>query len=597
VNQQPTTDNRQPPRHGALLREDGVQFRVWAPHAENVTLLLEDAGETRSMSKGAEGYFEHVEPDLAAGARYRYRQAGGESLPDPASRFQPEGVHGPSQVVDPGAYDWRDDDWTGVAQKDLAFYELHVGAFTPEGTFRAAAERMEHLRELGVTAVEIMPVADFPGRWNWGYDQGALFAPSRAYGTPRDLRALIDCAHQLGLAVFLDVIYNHLGPDGAYVAAFAPMFTDRHETPWGQAINLDDARSEGVRRFFVDNALHWLREYHADGLRLDATHALIDDSDTHFLTELAEAVSAIESGPPRRLIAEDERNERRLLLPRADGGHGLDGVWVDDFHHQLRHITAGDAEGYFADFAGATAQDVAATLRQGWFFTGQRSSFLNAPRGTDPTGVRPAQCVYCIQNHDQVGNRPMGTRLSDDASPAAYRAATALLLFAEQLPLLFMGQEWAASTPFQFFTDHDDELGRQVSEGRREEFEDFAGFGGEVPDPQDEATFRRSTLNWQEREEGRHARTLALYRDLLSLRKRLEGEQAVEAHGDYGLTLRRGDRALLVVLKGAQVVPSPSGDVLLHTEQSEYVVDGQLPRLSGEEAYFERPGALVVSVY
>ena len=295
---------------------------------------------------------------------------------------------------------------------------------------------------------------------------------------PDDLRDLVDVAHNLGLAVYLDVIYNHLGPDGAYVAAFAPMFTEKHHTPWGDAINLDDRYSDGVRHLFIDNALYWLREFHIDGLRLDATNALKDDSTVHFLAELAAAVEAFEPGPPRHLFAEDHRNLSALVLPQKQGGHGLDGVWVDDFHHQVRNLTAGDVESYYAAYEGTTARDIATTLEQGWFYTGQRNPVTGEPRGTDPSDVRSDQCVFCIQNHDQIGNRAQGERLSDDVAPEVFRAASALLLFAPELPLLFMGQEWAADTPFQFFTDHNEELGRLVTEGRKKEFEKFSGFGG-----------------------------------------------------------------------------------------------------------------------
>ena len=584
-----------PLRLGALPEGDATRFRVWAPAAEHVTLVLEPDGRTVSLDAVSGGYFERVVDGIDPGQRYQVRLDDGDPLPDPASRFQPEGVHGPSEVVDPAAFAWSDADWHGVAQRDLVFYELHVGTFTPEGTFRAAAERLEYLRDLGVTAVELMPVADFPGRWNWGYDGAALYAPSRAYGTPDDLRALVDRAHGLGLAVFLDVVYNHLGPDGAYLAAFGPVFTDRHRTPWGDAINLDDTGSRGVRDFILDNALHWLREYHLDGLRLDATHALVDDSEPHLLAELSEAVEAL-PGPPRTLVAEDHRNLNTLLLPRPES-FGLDAVWADDLHHLVRNITAGDTEGYYADFADATTADLAETLERGWFYDGRPSKTTAKPRGTSAAPIRPAQCVVCIQNHDQIGNRPAGDRLTASVEPAAYRAASALLLFAPELPLLFMGQEWAATAPFQFFTDHNAELGPLVSAGRKSEFEDFPGFGGAVPDPQDPATFERSRLDWSERDAPGHAHTLALYRALLALRRDLPTGIEAEARGERGLHVRRGAYHLLAAFTDGVTLPLPDGAAaVLHTEQHEYAENPHPPEVTGGALRFVRPGAVIVRV-
>ncbi len=590
---------------GALPQSDGggVLFRLWSPEAERASLVLEDSAEPLEMESAGHGYFELRADDAAPGTRYRFSIDGGNAMPDPASRFQPEGVHGPSEVVDPAAYAWQDQTWEGLPQEDLVFYELHPGTFTPEGTFDAVREKLSYLKDLGVTAVELMPVADFPGARNWGYDPAAFYAASRAYGRPDDLRCLVDAAHQTGLAVFLDVIYNHLGPDGAYVAAFAPMFTQKHETPWGQAVNLDDTHSAGVRHFFIDNALMWLREYHFDGLRLDATFALRDDSPTHFLAALSDAVDGLpqtSGGPRRLLIAEDNRNERRLLVPRQSGGYGLDGVWADDLHHQMRNFTAGDKTGYFKDFAGTTAEDLAQTLRQGWFYTGAYAEHFGEPRGTSTEGLSKDKFVVCIQNHDQVGNRPQGTRLSDDVAPEVYRAASALLLFAPELPLLFMGQEWATLTPFQFFTDHNEELGRLVTEGRKEEFGHFPGMSEEdVPDPQLEETFERSKLRWDEREAMPHAGTLALYRDLLALRRDLppadERNFEVEAHGARGLVLRRGPYTLAAAFADDLALPVPGGaKLVLHTEAEEYVEDGQPPQIQNGEARFARAGAVVV---
>lgn len=587
---------------GALPTDDGVTFRVWAPQTDALTLLL-DADETAlPMEPSGHGYFERTVDGIAPGARYQYQLDDEGPFPDPASRFQPEGVHGPSMVVDPHAFEWQDADWRPPPRDEWVIYELHIGTFSATGTYAGVQERLDALKALGVTAIELMPVADFPGRWNWGYDPAALYAPSRAYGTPYGLRALVDAAHRAGLAVILDVIYNHLGPDGAYVAAFAPMFTEKHHTPWGPAINLDDTHSEGVRHFFIDNAIHWLREYHVDALRLDATHALKDDSDTHFLAELHDRVHAEVDGPPRALIAEDPRNVDTLVHARSEGGFGLDAVWTDDFHHQVRHMTAGDAHQYFASFAGHRAPELATTIRDGWFYQGQ-PDHTGAPFGTDPSSVDLDQCVICIQNHDQIGNRPTGNRLTEDISHAVYRAASALLLFAPETPLLFMGQEWAATTPFLFFTDHHDALGEQVRAGRAEEFDHLADFDGAIPDPQAQDTFERSKLQWDERDEGLHRRMLALYQDLLRLRTKLNGAPDVTVHSDYALTLRRGEHVLLVALADEETIPLPDRtEVLFHTELKKYapqpvspfVDNGTLETAaSGAPIHFPRAAALV----
>ncbi len=582
------------PLHGALPDEEQTIFRALAPSANALTLELED-GPSLPLSSSGNGLFERATDAAGPGTRYQFRLDDEAPCPDPASRYQPEGVHGPSEVLNPDAYAWGDADWTGMAREDLVIYELHVGTFTEAGTFDAVRKRLSYLKDLGVTAIELMPVHDFPGERNWGYDPAAWFAPSRPYGHPDDLRRLVDAAHQTGLAVILDVIYNHLGPDGAYANAFAPFLTDKYETPWGRAINLDDEGSEGVRCFFVDNALHWLREYRVDGLRLDATHALRDESESHFLAELSAAVDEHIEGPQRHLIAEDHRNLNRLVLPREEDGYGLDAVWSDDLHHQCRVLTAGDEEGYYRDYQGTTTDDIATTLRDGWFFRGGYSEHLDAPRGTDPDPVDRTQCVVFIQNHDQVGNRPTGNRLTDDVPPATYRALSVLICVVQEVPLLFMGQEWAASTPFQFFTDHNDELGPSVTEGRKEEFEDFSGFEGEVPDPQDPATFERSVLDWDEPRRPPHDGVLALYHDLLALRSGLGDEMRVEAPSNTTLLLERPPFHVAVNLDGhGQFDLSPSFDVVLHTEQSGYTVDPRPPALGEETVSFSRPGAAVV---
>ncbi len=575
---------------GAQPDDQGVRFRVWAANARHVEVVLyEERRETGAFALAPEGagYFAGHLAGLRPGARYMYRLDGGDTRPDPASRFQPDGVHGPSQVVDPAMFAWTDASWRGVALEHLIVYELHVGAATDAGTFDALIERLDDLRALGVTAIELMPIADFPGDRGWGYDGVCLFAPSRAYGGPDGLRRLVAAAHARGLAVILDVVYNHLGPDGNYLRQFSEAyFTDRHTTPWGSALNFDGPGSAPVRALFVANACYWAHEYHVDGLRLDATHAILGDSPPHILAEIAARVR--ESLPPERhfvFIAENEDNDPNLVRGQGPGvrgqetihagsrpltpdprpqGYGLDAVWADDFHHQVRVALAGDREGYYADYSGSAA-DLAATLRHGWFYTGQRSAFLGRARGAPAVDIPPPRFVHCIQNHDQVGNRALGERLNQDIALDAYRAASALLLLSPYTPMLWMGQEWAATSPFLYFTDHHAELGRLVTEGRRAEFAGFTAFSGaQVPDPQARETFLRSKLRWGECAQPPHAGVLRLYHDLLELRRRLPAlrERArasfdVAAVGESALALRRRgpapeDTLLVVVnLRGA----------------------------------------------
>ena len=513
------------PALGAWRDGTGTRFRVWAPERNEVDLVLEGpAARVVPLEKFPDGTFGALVPGLEAGARYRYRLDGQGPFPDPASRFQPEGVHGPSEVVDPSAFEWTDADWPGVAHEALVLYELHVGTFSPAGTFAGVIQRLPDLAALGVTAIELMPVADFPGRRNWGYDGVFPSAPARCYGRPDDLRALVDAAHGQGLAVFLDVVYNHFGPEGNYTGFFSPAYlSDRHQTPWGRSLNFDGPQSAMVRAFFIENALHWVHEYHVDGLRLDATHAIVDDSPRHFLTTLTTRVR--ESVPGRRvfLIAEDHRNLAHMVKGEGEGGWGLNGVWADDFHHKVRVSLAGDNEGYYQDYGGSM-RDLAGILNEGWQYKGQFSRYLGEPRGTDPRGIPPRRFVFCLQNHDQIGNRALGERLHHQIDLAAYRAASVLMLCAPATPLLFMGQEWAASAPFLYFTDHPPELGRLVTEGRRQEFRHFRIFADpaareRIPDPQAEATFLASRLDWAERDREPHASALRLYQALLALRR------------------------------------------------------------------------------
>ncbi len=511
---------------GAQPDATGTRFRVWAANAQHVSVVCyhDDREQaTYPLIPEVNGYFAASITGIVPGTRYMYRIDDGDPRPDPASRYQPDGVHGPSCVVDPSAFAWTDAGWQGLPLTDLVIYETHVGTATAAGTFDALIERLDDLCALGVTAIELMPVADFPGDRNWGYDGVCLFAPARVYGGPEGLRRLVDAAHNRGLAVLLDVVYNHLGPDGNYLRQFSQAyFTDRHTTPWGDALNMDGPDSDAVREFFIANACYWANEYHLDGLRLDATHAILDDSPTHILAELAARVRA--TLPAERhflLIAENENNDPQLVRPTSVGGLGLDGVWADDFHHQVRVALAGDQDGYYIDYQG-TAADLATTLQQGWFYTGQPSAFLKHPRGAPAIDVAPMRFVHCIQNHDQIGNRAIGERLHHQIDLSAYRAVSALLLLSPYTPLLFMGQEWATSSPFIYFTDHHPELGRLVTEGRRAEFASFSAFAAtEIPDPQAPETFWRSKLNWDERTLPAHAGVLRLYTDLLALRHQL----------------------------------------------------------------------------
>ena len=630
------------PSVGAWIEGDGVRFRVWASNAREVSVRIEDGdgGEpaVHPLEPQPDGTHAGHVRGIGAGARYKYVLDGDAAYPDPASRYQPEGVHGPSQVVDPSAYAWSDGEWNGIRLAGLVTYELHVGTFTPEGTFEAAARALPALVELGVRAVQLMPLADFPGERGWGYDGVCQFAPARCYGTPDGLRALVDEAHRLGLGVILDVVYNHFGPDGAYQGAYSKdWYTDRHKTPWGSAINLDGPGSEHVRGFFIESALHWLHEYHADGFRLDATHALYDDRPTHFLAEYAERIQGAVEGKRPLMIVEDHRNEAGVLHPRPDG-YGIDAVLADDLHHEVRRLLAGDHEGYYADYEGTT-RNIALAIQQGWTFTGAHSQFWDEPRGTDPAGIPPPRFVHCIQNHDQVGNRALGERLHHQVPHEAYRAASALLLLAPETPMLFMGQEWASESPFQFFTDHNEELGRLVTEGRRNEFKAWSAFNDpavreRIPDPQARATFERSKLDWPERERQPHASMLAWYRALLALRN-TEGALAwddtalhlVSAYDDDTVVLVRSRAfqsiAVVVRLRGAGEVTLAPGDLgdgraslsnlgitnpgvegrvrwieVLNSEHAQFATDPQPVEVTSDEGgvhvRFARPGAVVL---
>lgn len=555
------------PTFGPLLYDGGCVFRLWARPDAKIELVLEENGDAKArtlpMTLQSNGMFELRVDGAGAGTRYWFKIDGAGPFPDPASRRQPLGVHGPSEVTAPGTFPWHDGTYRTPELKQIVFYELHVGAFTPQGTFLAVIDKLDSLKELGVNFIELLPIADFAGRHNWGYDGVSLYAPAHSYGSPDDLRALVDQAHRRGIGVCLDVVYNHLGPDGAYHSTFAPRFySGRHHSPWGDGLNFDSEGCEHVRNYFIESALHWVRDFHFDCLRVDATHAIQDDSKVHFLTELTQRVHAAakESGRRVFMIAEDARNERKMVLPPEHGGHGFDAVWSDDFHHHMRRRTAGDCDGYFCDFDG-NAVSIAKTIQDGWFFQGEFNSFWKGARGTSPEGLSYESRVFNLQNHDQVGNRALGERLSSDTSREVYLAASALLLLSPEIPLIFMGQEWAASKPFLFFTDHHQELGRLVTEGRRKEFKGFKAFDeathDSVPDPQEEQTFLRSKLDWAERESSAHAACLHWYRHLLHIRSLLTTKaqfRSSEALGDSVISLhwnlQQGDVFCVVALEG-----------------------------------------------
>jgi maltooligosyltrehalose trehalohydrolase len=542
-----------------------VIFRVWAPRATEVALHVE-GGDIAARRE--DGGWWAAEADAGHGIRYGWRIDGSDPLPDPRSGWQPDGVHGLS-AVDDEDFAWGDHGWHGFHLPGAVLYELHVGTFTPAGTFDGVIDRLPHLVDLGVDAIELLPVAAFPGERGWGYDGVDLFAPHDAYGGPAGLRRLVDAAHRAGIGVILDVVYNHLGPDGNHLGAFGPYFSDRHQTNWGDAVNLDGPGSDEVRRFFVDNAVGWMRDFHIDGLRLDAVHALVDDSALHLLEQLQEAVAEM-SGHLRRpcwLIAESDRNDPRHVLPPEAGGQGLDASWADEWHHALHAALTGETSGYYEDFG--TMEHLATGLARAWVYAGEYSAHRERRHGRSPVGLPGHRFVVSVQNHDQVGNRAIGDRIGATASEGRLRIAAALLLTSPFVPMLFQGEEWNASTPFLYFTDHQDpDLAEAVSNGRRREFASFGWDPEEVPDPQAEATFTSSVLRWDEVDDADHAELLRWYRDCIGLRRarpeltdgRWDAQRIAHDPEQGWITVQRGAVLVAAHLGAAPVtLPVPDG--------------------------------------
>jgi maltooligosyltrehalose trehalohydrolase len=565
-----------------LVPGRGVHFRVWSPNARRVDLVLEEgpgAPAALPLEAEADGYYSGTAPDAGAGTLYRFRLDAGEALPDPASRFQPRGPHGPSEVIDPSTYEWTDDDWEGVRAEGQVLYEMHIGTFTAEGTWSAAATHLPALADLGVTVLEVMPIADFAGRFGWGYDGVDLFAPTRLYGRPDDVRAFVNRAHALGLAVILDVVYNHLGPDGNYLPRFSDhYFTDRYETDWGEPIDFHGPGSAPVREFFTENAAYWVREFHLDGLRLDATQNIYDvhEGSEHIIAEIARAARTAAGSRGLYIIAENESQDAQLVRPQTAAGQGLDALWNDDFHHAAMVALTGRKEAYYSDYLG-NPQEFVSAAKWGFLYQGQYYSWQEKRRGTFSLDLAPASFIHFIQNHDQIANSARGARIHRLSSPGRLRAITALTLLGPQTPMLFMGQEFAASAPFLYFADHTADLAQQVRSGRRAFLGQFPSLAlpdlqAEMDDPADPETYRRCALDYRERDA--NAEVYTMHRDLLHLRRtdpvlgsagkgRLDGA----ALGGDAFVLRYfgggGDDRLLIVNLGRDLTFSPAPEPLL----------------------------------
>jgi maltooligosyltrehalose trehalohydrolase len=595
---------------GAKLLDDKIcSFLVWAPNASTVEISISEPQQRKvSMQPAGRGYFRAIVDGISPGTLYRYLLNSEKERPDPASRYQPHGVHGPSQVVD-DRFEWNVSNWRGLPLEKYAIYELHVGTFTPQGTFEAIIPRLAKLKELGITAIELMPVAQFPGARNWGYDGVYPYAVQASYGGPVALKHLVDACHQNEIAVVLDVVYNHLGPEGNYLADFGPYFTDFCATPWGRAINFDQAGSDEVRRYFIENALQWIADFQIDALRLDAVHAIVDLSARTFLEELRAAVHSIakELGREVSLILESNRNDPRGVETEKAGGWGFDAVWNDDFHHSLQVLLTGEREGYYEDYSGV--EDLAGCFREGFLYAGRYSKFRQVHYGKSSREIPAKRFVVCTQNHDQIGNRRAGDRLSQSLSLDQLKLAAGTVLLSPFVPLLFMGEEYGEKAPFQYFVSHGDSaLIEAVRRGRKEEFAKF-GWTGKIPDPQDESTFLGSQLNWDLQNEGEHRVLWNFYRELLRLRRELPAlarldKQALEitSFTDKRVMLvRRWNAANQVLIAfhfdGATTelaLPIPSGrwrKILDSTEKPSAVDGSHAPEI------FESRGELRLSLH
>ena len=593
-----------PPRRlpvGAEIFAGGVHLRVWAPERRQVAAVVEGSTPSEvALEPEDAGYFAGWMPG-GAGTRYRFRLDGEATLfPDPASRFQPEGPHGPSEVVDPAAFAWTDAEWRGVPLERAAIHEMHIGTFTPEGTWSAAMRELPALAELGVTVLEVMPVAEFPGRFGWGYDGVDLFAPTRLYGRPDDTRRFVDRAHALGMAVILDVVYNHLGPDGNYLKAFSPSyFTDRYECEWGEAVNFNGLGSGPVREFFAANAAHWIEEFHLDGLRLDATQQIFDASEEHVLVGIGRAVRRAAGGRTTLIVNENEPQHACLVRPPECGGYGLDAIWNDDFHHSAMVALTGRNEAYYGDYLGS-AQELLACAKWGFLYQGQRYIWQGKRRGTPSLDLPPARLVNFLQNHDQVANSARGLRGHMLTGPGRWRAMTAMMLLMPGTPMLFQGQEFAASAPFLYFADHKPELAALVAKGRKEFVSQFPSVAApevaaRLHDPADPAIFEACRLDHGERERDGHAEAFALHRDLLRLRREdpvlaVRDRRQVDGAvlGPEALLLRwfgpEGDDRLLLLNLGRDLRLEPAPEPLLAPpEGKDWVVvwSSEDPRYGG----------------
>jgi len=561
---------------GAEPGSAGVHFRVWAPSRKAVTVVID--GRAYRLEQENDGYFSSTIESAGPGTQYQFRLDDGARLvPDPASRFQPQGPHGPSQVVNASDYEWKDGTWPGVRMEGQVIYEMHIGTFTREGTWKSALQLLPQLADTGITLLELMPVADFPGSFGWGYDGVDLFAPTRLYGTPDDFRAFVDRAHNLGLGVILDVVYNHLGPDGNYLKEFSPAyFTDRYVNEWGEAINFDGEDSEPVREFFTANASYWIDEFHLDGLRLDATQQMFDSSSEHILAAIGREARRAAGRRSIVLIAENEPQDARLVRPFEAGGYGLDALWNDDFHHTARVALSGHNEAYYSDYRGSPQEFISAT-RWGFLYQGQYYMWQRQRRGTPALDVAAPCFVSYLQNHDQVANSAHGMRPHMMSSPGRYRALTALLLLGPATPMLFQGQEYGASTPFLYFSDHNEELAALVTKGRGEFLAQFPSIGRShteflMGEPNDRSTFERCKLDQGER--ARNIHWVALHEDLLKLRRDdpvFRAQRADRLHGAVlgpeAFVLRwfgaaDGDRLLLIIL-GLDLHLRPAPEPLL----------------------------------